>query len=119
MRGGETVTLPAPRVEAPLSPAPAEYRGTAAQVVHGADLFGYHCARCHGDASGSGNYPNLWRLSPATHAAFEAIVLKGAFSYAGMASFADVLSAQDARDIHAYLAEPRKPAAPAKSPEIH
>jgi quinohemoprotein ethanol dehydrogenase len=114
---GKPVTLPAPRVEAPESPAPAKYRGTAAQVANGARLFDYHCARCHSDASGAGNYPNLWRLPPATHEAFEAIVLKGIFADAGMASFADVVSPKDARDIHAYLAEPRKP--PPASPQIH
>jgi quinohemoprotein ethanol dehydrogenase len=45
-------------------------------------------------------------MGPDTHASFEDIVLDGAFSYAGMASFSDVLSKSDVRSIHAYLAEP-------------
>jgi quinohemoprotein ethanol dehydrogenase len=32
--------------------------------------------------------------------------LDGAFAYAGMASFADVLSKQDVKDLHAFLAKP-------------
>ena len=54
-------------------------------------------------------------MSPETHGAFDEIVLGGAFTQAGMASFKDVLSAQDARDIHAYVAQPPA-AAPAKPP---
>ena len=38
-----------------------------------------------------------------THAQFDAIVLGGARKAQGMASFADVLSKDDAAAIHAYL----------------
>jgi mono/diheme cytochrome c family protein len=37
------------------------------------------------------------------HESWDAIVLGGALAGNGMASFADVLSADDARDVHAYV----------------
>ncbi|MHA3793841.1 PQQ-dependent dehydrogenase, methanol/ethanol family [Sphingomonas sp. YL-JM2C] len=104
--GGPAPRLPPLREARPFTVAPAQYRGTQAQEQHGAALYGENCGRCHGGPTGAGGYPNLWKMTPETHAAFESIVLDGAFAYAGMASFADVLSKQDARDIHAFLAKP-------------
>jgi len=49
------------------------------------------------------SYPDLHRLTPAVHAAFDSIVLGGALKAYGMASFADVLTPADVRAIHAYL----------------
>lgn len=112
--GGQPVRLAAKRRQLPLLAAPPKYRGTAAEVTRGAALYGENCARCHGDHTESGGYPNLWKMPPETHDAFENIVLGGAFSYAGMASFKDVLGAPDARAIHAYLAAPVTPPAPEK-----
>ncbi|ALJ14767.1 PQQ-dependent dehydrogenase, methanol/ethanol family [Sphingopyxis macrogoltabida] len=103
---GAPVKLAALRKPMPLLPAPANFRGTAAQVARGGQLFAENCSRCHGDSTGSGGYPNLWKMTPETHEAFNSIVLDGAFVYAGMAAFGDILSKNDARDIHAYLAEP-------------
>jgi len=107
--GGAAVKLPPLRAEVPLVPAPAKFRGTPAQVARGQALFNENCARCHGDSSTVGGYPNLWKAAPETHEAFDDIVLKGIFANAGMASFGDVLSERDAHDIHAYLAAPLKP----------
>ena len=42
-------------------------------------------------------------MTPETHAAFLDIVLRGTLADKGMASFADVLSEDEARAIHAYL----------------
>ena len=42
-------------------------------------------------------------MSPATHAEFLAIVLAGSRAKKGMASFADTLSEEQAKAIHAYL----------------
>jgi quinohemoprotein ethanol dehydrogenase len=111
--GGKAPVLPPRRVLPSLVSAPAEFRGTPAQVAHGLQLFGAHCAACHGDASTNSGYPNLWAISPETHRAFEKIVLGGAYADAGMASFADVLSRADARDLHAFIAEPLAAPAPA------
>ncbi|MES2495586.1 MAG: PQQ-dependent dehydrogenase, methanol/ethanol family [Pseudomonadota bacterium] len=104
--GGAAPKLPPLREAKAFTAAPAEYRGTDAQIAHGAALYGQNCGRCHGGPTGMGGYPNLWKMSPDTHAAFESIVLDGAFAYAGMASFSDVLSKQDVKDLHAFLAKP-------------
>ncbi|MBW8296335.1 MAG: PQQ-dependent dehydrogenase, methanol/ethanol family [Sphingopyxis sp.] len=121
--GGEKVRLAGPRPTRPLTAAPVKFRGNAAQVERGATLYVQNCARCHAGPEESGSYPNLWKMTPETHEAFNDIVLGGAFAYAGMASFSDVLSPTDARDIHAFLAKPlesktpdnQKPAAERKS----
>ena len=42
-------------------------------------------------------------MTPATHAAFLAIVLEGQRAASGMAGFADVLSREQAEAIHHYL----------------
>jgi quinohemoprotein ethanol dehydrogenase len=39
------------------------------------------------------------------HGSWEAIVIGGAYSGKGMASFANTLSAEDAKDIHAYVVD--------------
>ncbi|MDT9598836.1 PQQ-dependent dehydrogenase, methanol/ethanol family [Sphingosinicella rhizophila] len=101
--------LPPLRTATPLVPAPARYRGTAAQAARGEMLFGENCARCHGAAGMPGTYPDLWKMPSERHDAFEQIVLGGAFVDAGMASFADVLTQRDVKDIHAYLARPAAP----------
>ena len=50
-----------------------------------------------------GGVKDLRHMTPATHAAFLAIVLEGARAANGMASFADVLSRGEAEAIHHYL----------------
>jgi quinohemoprotein ethanol dehydrogenase len=104
--------LPPLLAKTPLVPAPALYRGTPAQVARGQTLFGENCARCHSGADTPSGYPNLWKMTAETHDAFLQIVREGAFTDAGMASFGDVLSERDARDIHAYIAAPQPKAPP-------
>ena len=109
--------LPPLLPDTPLLPAPAAFRGTPAQVSHGEALFNQNCARCHGGPDVASGYPNLWKMTPETHRAFLKIVLEGAYADFGMASFKDVLSARDATDIHAFLAEPTEH--PKPKPRIH
>ncbi|SLK10158.1 quinohemoprotein ethanol dehydrogenase [Novosphingobium mathurense] len=116
---GAAIALPPERVEQPYLPAPAKFRGPAAAVARGAALYGQNCARCHGGPTGLGGYPNLWKIAPEVHDAFDQIVREGIFADAGMASFADVLSAQDVKDIHAYLAEPREDAPQRSGGRLH
>lgn len=112
--GGSQVKLPPLRTATAVVPAPAQYRGTEAQAARGAKLYEANCGRCHGGPDTLGGYPNLWKMPAEVHAAFLQIVREGAFAEAGMASFADVLSERDAKDIHAFLAHPLpKQAAPA------
>ncbi len=61
------------------------------------------CAGCHGFRGIRNGYPDLWNLPPSTHAAFQSIVLDGAFSHAGMPSFKDALTADDVKAIQAFI----------------
>ena len=84
-----------------LSPPPAR-TGTAEQIALGERLYGETCGLCHGTAA-RGGVKDLRHMAPATHAAFFAIVLDGSRAANGMASFADVLSREQAEAIHHYL----------------
>jgi quinohemoprotein ethanol dehydrogenase len=91
---------PAPSVEAPRIDASPEV------VAQGRALYADHCLRCHGlGAISSGLYPDLRHSAREVHARWNDIVLGGTRAGNGMASFADVLSQEDALAIHAYVAE--------------
>jgi mono/diheme cytochrome c family protein len=62
-----------------------------------------HCAMCHGLVGERGVYPDLRRLDHARLEIFDAIVRGGALQAVGMASFADVLSPDQAVSIRSYV----------------
>jgi mono/diheme cytochrome c family protein len=103
--GGTTELPPAPpppvRV---LAPPPAT--APAATVAHGQTVYGAYCSRCHGraDAANFGILPDLrYSATLATSEAWAAVVLDGQLAQSGMASFAPVISADDADAIRAYV----------------
>jgi quinohemoprotein ethanol dehydrogenase len=100
--GGGPVPLPPPLPADPPLPKPPAQDATAAVIAKGAALFGANCAICHPNATRSPS-ADLRRMSPATHAAFTAIVRDGALRAAGMPGWSDVLSVGDSDAIHAYL----------------
>ena len=77
-------------------------RAPEAVVRHGAELFAKNCSLCHGQLA-RGGVKDLRLMSADTHSKFDDIVLGGARKAQGMASFADVLSKEDAAAVHAYL----------------
>jgi quinohemoprotein ethanol dehydrogenase len=86
-------------IEAPVLEASAE------TLQRGRDVYSAVCARCHGvGVESSGLYPDLRFASKDVFANWRAIVLGGAFSARGMASFADVVTPEDADAIMAYVA---------------
>lgn len=102
---GGPVRLPPRRRRMPL---PARlYRVSADQQIvdKGGTLYMTQCARCHGGywRGVPSGYPDLERLPPSLYRHFDRIVLGGALSSQGMASFADVLDRSDAQAIAAYL----------------
>jgi quinohemoprotein ethanol dehydrogenase len=101
-RIGGTATLPPlpPGQSAPPPAPPA--RAPEPVIQKGAALFAKNCALCHGQLA-RGGVKDLRLMSADTHAHFDDIVLGGARKAQGMASFADVLSKDDAAAIHAYL----------------
>jgi quinohemoprotein ethanol dehydrogenase len=77
-----------------------------ARVARGRGLYAEHCMRCHGPAAKSnGVMPDLRHASEEVHERWDEIVLGGVHQARGMASFADLLSPEDARSIHAYVVE--------------
>jgi quinohemoprotein ethanol dehydrogenase len=103
--GGTAPQLP-PLVASDTTPTPPPIGALAgADLARGQADFGRLCGMCHAGraATPRSAYPDLHRMSATTHERFDEIVLRGALEDFGMASFADVLTSEDARNIHAYL----------------
>ena len=96
--------LPPPPVR-PELPAPPEQFGSDAQIQAGAALFMRTCAGCHGVGAISGGVLQDLRHSAmlADAEAWRGIVIEGALQDLGMVSFAQVLSAEDAESIRAFV----------------
>ncbi|OYX66018.1 MAG: quinohemoprotein alcohol dehydrogenase [Sphingomonadales bacterium 32-64-17] len=99
--GASGVTLPPPAPAAAL-PRPPWLTATEAEVARGRALYGESCNRCHGE-NAIGGVKDLRWMSAETREKFNDIVLRGIYADRGMIGFGDVLSEQDASDIHAYL----------------
>jgi quinohemoprotein ethanol dehydrogenase len=87
-----------------LLPPPAT--ATAAQVHQGEQLYARNCAACHGDRGQTrgANFPDLTRTPMLwSQDGFDTIVLKGALSEKGMASFAEVLKPADTQLIRDFI----------------
>ena len=101
--GGKAALSPAP-LQQQVDRVPQPVVAAATDISAGADLYATYCMVCHGaGAVGGGVIPDLRYSSDAVRDAWEAIVLQGAFSGKGMASFADSLSAEQARQIKLYV----------------
>ena len=77
-------------------------RASEAQIQRGAQLFAQTCAVCHGQ-NAIGGVKDLRHMTREAHGLFNRIVLEGLYRDKGMASFADLLSQEEADAIHAYL----------------
>ena len=100
---GGPVPLPPPIVPPARQPTPAPIPADARTLAHGEDLFKHWCARCHVAGGALGAYPNLWNMAPQTLDGFEDIVYRGAYRYAGMGDFSDVLSRPDVAAIKSFI----------------
>jgi len=98
--GGGAVPTPPERAVEPF-PEPPPQTASAASIAAGEMKFIEQCSRCH--AFGPNVTPDLRKLNAGLHAIFKDIVLRGAVAPTGMESFADLISEQDAENIHAYL----------------
>ena len=77
-----------------------------AKIDKGRALYAHTCSTCHGGGTiSSGLYPDLKLASRETHDQWNDIVLGGVRQAQGMASFADLLSVEDAEAIQAYIIE--------------
>ena len=106
--GGKDVPLP-PEVEKPVqNPIPTGLPTDQTTIARGQQKYMRFCVSCHQPNGLPSGYPDLWNMSPATEESFDAIVLDGAFEYAGMAGFRDVLTTADTLAIRAYIADSRR-----------
>jgi quinohemoprotein ethanol dehydrogenase len=108
--------MPPPRADAPF-PRPPDQSASPATIRAGEIKFTEQCSRCH--VFGPSVTPDLRKLNPALHKAFNAIVLRGILSQGGMASFADVVTPAEANAIHAYLIDQSWQAYRAQSAASH
>jgi quinohemoprotein ethanol dehydrogenase len=101
---GGTAKLPdpGPAFVVPELTAPPKPTAAPEVVARGEQLYGQRCALCHGVAA-RGGVKDLRHMSPKTHAEFLDIVIGGKRAASGMASFADLLSRDDAEAIHQYV----------------
>jgi len=99
--GARGVTLP-PMAPPSALPPPPPLRAPEAQVTRGREIYAQTCVRCHGE-NAIGGVKDLRFMTAEAHGLFADIVLKGLYREKGMASFADVVSAEDVEAIHAYL----------------
>jgi PQQ-dependent dehydrogenase (methanol/ethanol family) len=102
--GGKTALPDLPTfTERPIAP-PAQF-ADAATIQRGAQVFEDQCQLCHGrNGAARSTFPDL-RRAPALHSQelLDAIVLQGALSERGMASFREYLKDGDTVALRAYL----------------
>jgi quinohemoprotein ethanol dehydrogenase len=84
-------------------PPPAPF-GAPEEIQRGSALYEIHCGRCHGYGTNSSGLQSDLRYSrKAVHDNYELIVRGDRFLEMGMPSFADILTARDVQQIHAYV----------------
>jgi quinohemoprotein ethanol dehydrogenase len=87
-------------------PEPPAIEATAAQLENGKYMYTATCMVCHGALVVSGGVvPDLRRLTTEKHSIFQQIVFDGVIHTAGMPRMGDLVTAQDVRDIQAYIAQ--------------
>jgi len=94
---------PLPEPMAKYDP-PARTSTSPDVLKQGQNLFNTYCMGCHGMGVSSMNtVPDLRFMHESRHAAFNDIVLHGAFKNRGMVGFAHVMNEQEADALHAYI----------------
>jgi len=101
---GASGELPAPvERDRTIPPQPA-VTASAQDLDRGSVLYHETCMFCHGlGVRGNGGVPDLRLMSTESHQSFLAIVLGGTKKANGMASFADLLTTEDAQRIQQYI----------------
>jgi quinohemoprotein ethanol dehydrogenase len=101
---GGAVPMPKPLPPLEVAPEPPQQlaRATPEMIGRGTALFFENCSICHSNQPRSIT-PDLRRMSPGVHQAFNQILLDGLLVPNGMPRWGDLLSPADADAIHAYL----------------
>ncbi len=112
----------------PQTEPPAMTAEDTALIEKGSATYHNTCLVCHGFfAESGGEVPDLRLSQTETFGEYDNIVLEGALSANGMASFKDILTKDDVKAIRAYIlseahiawdkTHPKTPAAPAATPK--
>ena len=100
---GSNNQLPEPKSYAEMTEPPAS-NADMATIARGEFEYHEHCQFCHGAGAVGGRViPDLQQMTELTHKTFLGIVLGGAHKDKGMVSFKEMISEEQAEDIHAYL----------------
>ncbi len=114
-------TLPAAQAYTPPPLDPPAATATAEVVTAGGALYGKYCSACHGQSGQTrgSTFPNLM-ITPLLHTqeGFNQVVLQGARSERGMASFASVVDAAGAEALRAYIIDRANEAKKAMPPPV-
>ena len=105
--GGET-PLPELVEDVAENPIASGLPSDAATLARGKEAFERFCVQCHRPRNTRSSLPDLWNMPVEVAESFDAIVLEGAYAYAGMAGFSDVLTSEDTLAIRAYIADDRR-----------
>jgi quinohemoprotein ethanol dehydrogenase len=101
---GGSEALEEPRVLDRSIPEQPPLTASADDLLRGEQVYNLVCAPCHGGNVRSGGIlPDLRLMTREKHQIFKEIVLDGVLAGNGMASFADVLTADDAERIRQYI----------------
>ena len=99
-----SVELQQPAIVDRSIPEPPALTATAAELKQGEQFYQSLCVTCHGGGVvSSGVLPDLRLLTPAKHDIFQQIVIDGMLAPTGMASFADVLTPQEAEYVRQFI----------------
>ncbi len=98
-------SLPTPPASAPAPvPAPPASDADAATIKLGKDKYYERCVVCHGtDVASGGVVPDLRHASHDTFAAWDGIVLGGAYRDRGMPAFGTIFSKEDGDAVKAFV----------------
>lgn len=103
-RLGGTASMPASRQAPERVVHLKRPRPSAESVRRGRTLYFDTCMQCHGGAAiSSGMLPDLRFSSAEVHESWQSIVMGGVRQDKGMASFADIISAEESLQIHEYI----------------
>ena len=103
---GGKAQLPPPPPALSYPEPPPRMDVSEEQIERGRSLYNSFCGRCHGfSVVSDGSIPDLRHLPAVWHENFDKVVRQGMMERAGMPRFDDVLSAEDARLVHAYIIE--------------
>jgi quinohemoprotein ethanol dehydrogenase len=102
---GKATLPPDPPAARPILAPPASETWTEAHLFEGSQIYANYCAHCHGVNTNNNNViPDLKR-SPYMNSAeaWKAVVIDGGLAQAGMISWADYISTDEAETIRNYV----------------